>query len=241
MSIEKSNQPKVSALLWILSVVYIYLLLLSPPGQILPGEPIWAIQPQTLQELWNESVNFFFIVPILNLIGLKYLLAPSVHPWIEAQFNFAEAWMLMFLPLMLADKRTQGFPKVLIWGLAMFLTNTFLIPYMAVRAIKPQTVPEDKPSTGLVGRVFGVIGITIGVISLIWSIVARPEFGDLTARYEYFIDDLLHNRVTIAFCVDLLLFTLFQVVLLGAIEPPNSGKRWLRFIPFWGLAVWLLI
>lgn len=55
MSAENSHQPILSTLLWILSVVYIYVLLLSPSGQILPGEPIWAIQPQTLQELWNEQ------------------------------------------------------------------------------------------------------------------------------------------------------------------------------------------
>jgi hypothetical protein len=240
MSIEKSNQPKISALLWILSAAYIYLLLLSPPGQILPAEPIWAVQPETLQELWNESVNFFFVLPILNLMGIQSVIAPTVHPWIEAQFNFAEAWIFMFLPLLLADKRTKGFPKVLIWGLAMFLTNTFLCPYMAIRAIKPKAVTEE-PNKGLLARVFGVIGIIIGGIAIIWGIAARPEFGDLAARYEYFIDDLLNDRVTVAFCVDLLLFTIFQAVLLGEIEPPKSGKRWLRFIPFWGLAVWLLI
>ncbi|QYX31951.1 hypothetical protein [Sphaerospermopsis torques-reginae] len=241
MQVLQSKQPKVSALLWTLSAAYIYILLLSPPGQILPGEPIWAIQPQTLQELWNESINFFFILPVLNAVGIQSLLAPSVHPWIEAQFNFAEAWILMFLPLLLADQRSQGCPKVLIWGLAMFLTNTFLCPYMAVRAAKPQEVPQEKPSKGLIARVFGVIGIIIGGIALIWGTIARPEFGDLTARYQYFIDDLIHDRVTIAFCVDLLLFTVFQAVLIGEIEPPESGKRWLRFIPFWGLAVWLLI
>ncbi|TAE54575.1 MAG: hypothetical protein EAZ76_07535 [Nostocales cyanobacterium] len=241
MSQENSHQPKLSILLWILSVVYIYVLLLSPPGQILPGEPIWAIQPQTLQELWNESLNFFFLVPILNLIGIKSLLSPSVHPWIEAQFNFAEAWIFMFLPLLLADKRSQGLPKLLIWGLAMFLTNTFLIPYMATRAIKPKAELEEEPRKGLLARIFGIIGIIIGGIAIMWGIIARPEFGDLSTKYEYFIDNLQHNRVTIAFCVDLVLFTIFQTVLMGEIEPPHSGKRWLRFIPFLGLAVWLLI
>jgi hypothetical protein len=235
------KQPQVSALLWILSVAYIYLLLLSPPGQILPGEPIWAIQPQTLQELWNESVNFFFILPILNAIGIQSLLAPIVHPWIEAQFNFAEAWMLMFLPLLLADKRNQELPKFIIWFLSMFLTNTFLCPYMAIRAIKPQVSPEEKPNKDILARVFGGVGVIIGTLSLIWGIAARPEFGDLASRYEYFINDLQNNRVIIAFCVDLILFTVFQAILLGEIEPLSSGKRWLRFIPFWGLAIWLLI
>jgi hypothetical protein len=32
-----------------------------------------------------------------------------------------------------------------------------------------------------------------------------------------------------------------QAVLVGDIEPPESGKRWLRFVPFWGLAVWLVL
>jgi hypothetical protein len=241
-----SNQPQqqpqyqrlISWLFWLISAAYIYVLLLSPPQQILPGEPIWAIQPQTLQELWNQSVNFFFILPILNVLGIKAIPDAIAHPLLESLFNFALAWMFMFLPLLLADPRGYGLPKVLIWGLAMFLTNVFLCPYMAIRATKPPIAVGNK---NLLARVFGWIGLVIGIIALIWSILGRPEFGDISTRGQYFVQSLISDRMTIAFCVDLVFFTVFQAVLMGDIEPQGSNKRWLRFVPFWGLAVWLII
>lgn len=122
---EEQHANLVSILLWVLALIYIYVLLLSPSGQLLPGEPVWAIKPETIQEILNESINFFFILPILNLLGFHYIQAPVVHPWQQALFNFAEAWMFMFLPVMLADQKAHGLPKVLIWSLTMFLTNTF--------------------------------------------------------------------------------------------------------------------
>lgn len=238
---QEENQRLISGLLWILSATYVYLLLLSPPGQVLPGEPVWAIQPETLQEILNESINFFFILPILNAVGINYMQAAIAHPWVEALFNIAEAWIFMFLPLLLADPRGRGLPKLLIWSLSMFLTNTFLGPYMALRATTPQTDEEVKTTKGLIARVFGWTGLIVGTIGLIWSVVGRPEFGDFTERAKYFVEHLMRDRVTIAFCVDLVLFALFQAVLLGTIEPPGSQKRWLRFVPFWGLAAWLIL
>ena len=49
------------------------------------------------------------------------------------------------------------------------------------------------------------------------------------------------NRVTIAFCVDVVLFYIFQILLMGSLEPAGSPKRGLRFVPFWGLAAWLIL
>ncbi|MBT9316976.1 hypothetical protein [Leptothoe spongobia] len=45
-------QPKnwIFWLLWIATAMYVGLLLLSPPGW-LPGDPVWAIQPDTIQEI----------------------------------------------------------------------------------------------------------------------------------------------------------------------------------------------
>ncbi|KOR35762.1 MULTISPECIES: hypothetical protein [Planktothricoides] len=244
----QSNQPKPTATanrslaiaLWIFSAIYIYLLLLSPSQQLLPGEPIWDIQPETFTEIVNESINFFFILPFLNALGIHYMEAPVVHPSLEALFNFAEAWIFMFLPLLLADPRGQVMPKIIIWSLAMFLTNTFLAPYMAALTMSKPT-PETPMKKGLLARIFGWTGLIIGMISLIWTGFGRPEFGDLTARCQFFIHSLMIDRLTIAFCIDIILFGIFQAMLIGNIEPPGSGKRWLRFLPFWGLAIWLII
>ena len=235
------TQRGISIMLWVLSAAYTYFLLLSPPGQFVPGEPAWAIQPDTLQEVLDESINFFFILPILNAVGMTYMAAPTVHPATEALFNFALAWIFMFLPLLLADQRGRHLPKVPIWGMAMFLTNVFLGPYMALRAMAPLPQVQEKSQKGGLARVFGWTGLGVGAIALGCFFVGSPEFGGLTERLQYFGEHLMISRVTVAFCVDLVLFTIFQAVLLGAVEPSSSKARWLRFVPFWGLAIWLII
>lgn len=240
-STTEKRQPLLSKLLWLLSGTYIYLLLCSAPNYILPGEPFWAIQPETIKEVINESINFFFILPLLNLVGIHVMESPTVHPTIEAQFNFAEAWIFMFLPLLLADKRVRHFPKVALWSMAMFLTNVFLGPYMALRFNQPIPQEREEPNKGKLDRIFGWIGLMVGTIAIIWLFIGRPEFGDLTQRLHYFITQLKSSRVVIAFAVDLVLFAVFQIILMGAIIPPDNHQRWLRFIPFFGLAFWLII
>ena len=239
---KKPGQPLVSLFFWLLAAAYIYILLLSPPDQILPGEPAWAIQPDTLQEVLDESINFFFVLPILNAIGIHTMKAPTVHPVSEAFFNFAVGWMFMFLPLMLADRRGDSLPKVAIWGLGMFLTNAFLTPYMALRAAKPIPEEEDNNSKkGAIARVFGWIGLLVGTTAVAWFFIARPEFGGVSERLQYFVEQLTSQRLTFAFAVDLILFSIFQAILLGSVQPVGSKRRWLRFIPFWGLVAWLIL
>ncbi len=235
--IEKTDKRnrQLSQLLWGLVVLYVAVLLLSPPDQLLPGEPIWAIKPDTLTEVLAESLNFFFVLPILS--KLFNVSAPTVHPAAEAFFNFAEAWIFMFLPLMWLDQRGQNLPRVALWGAAMFLTNVFLLPYMAQRLVQPE-VSEESPEKGMLARSFGAVGLVVGTGAIAWLCLARPEFGPLADRGRYFWQQLTTDRVTIAFCVDLLLFWIFQIWLMGAVGSQIKSLRW---IPFWGLAVWLLI
>ena len=237
----QANQSWLALLLGIVAIAYIYILLLSPPGQLVPGEPVWAIRPETVQEILDESINFFFILPLLNAIGLPSMTAPIVHPVTEALFNFAEAWIFMFLPLLLTDLRGNPLPRVLTWGLSMFLTNVFLCPYMALRAAAPNIEVQASPLQPIWARVFGWTGLTVSLIAVFWFGIGRPEFGDLADRVHYFGEKIVSDRVTFAFCIDLILFALFQAILMGAVEPLQSRKRWLRFIPFWGLAVWLIV
>ncbi len=227
-----------SFVFWLMASAYIYVLLLSPPGQLVPGEPAWAMRPETIQEILNESLNFFLILPLLNLTGLHYIEAPTVHPILEALFNFAEAWIFMFLPLLLADRSTAHLPKILIWSMAMFGTNAVLTPYMALRYSAPIPPALEETDKGGLASIFGWIGLSVGIIALIWGFVGRPEFGDLAERMKYLVEQVMTDRVTLAFCVDLMLFSVFQALLLGAV---NSRIGWLRFVPFWGLAVWLIV
>ena len=226
-------------LLWAATIVYVGMLLLSPPGW-LPGEPVWAIQPETIQEILNESLNFFFILPLLNLLGFSYLPAPMVNPAMQGFFNLAEAWIFMFLPLMMMDKRSRHLPKMMFWGLAMFLTNVFLMPYMALRLRQPETQNEADKGM-LLDRFFGALGLTVGNLAIIWLCLNRPELGGVVSRFSYLGQQITHNRVTLAFAVDMALFWVFQIWLMGAIISPGAQVRALRFVPFWGLAIWLLL
>ncbi|MEO0456999.1 MAG: hypothetical protein AAF152_10535 [Cyanobacteria bacterium P01_A01_bin.114] len=238
--LQSRSETFVSRLLITLTAAYVFCLLLSPPGW-LPGEPIWAIRPETIQEILDESINFFFVLPILNQLGIHLMEAPVVHPAMEAFFNLAEAWIFMFLPLLLLDPRGGGLPRVSIWGAAMFLTNVFLMPYMALR-LGQQSEPQNKPpgKKPIWVNVFGWIGLGVGAIALYWFGWAFPEFGSFWDRAIYLGQQVAGSRVTLAFCVDLVLFGVFQSILMGAAIPTGSPLRWLRFIPFWGLALWLI-
>ncbi len=229
----------ISSALWLLWVVYMGLLFLSPSGWIVPGDPPWGIQPETIQELINESIDFFFIASLFDAIAPFDLQIPWVHPVSEALFNFALAWMFAFLPLLLADRLGDRLPKRLIWVAAMFLTNVFLLPYMALR--QESSDPEPPVFEKKYWRSLGWISLVVGTVAIVWGCFAHPEVGNLTARVAYFGELVRHDRVTVAFCVDLLLFWIFQVILLRSIAPCDRPRRWLHFLPFWGAIEWILL
>lgn len=235
-------KPKnwISWLLWTTTALYIGLLLLSP-SDWLPGDPLWAIQPNTIQEILDESLNFFFILPLLNLLGISYLQAPTLNPAALGFFNLAEAWIFMFLPLMLIDERSQHLPRMLLWTLAMFLTNVFLMPYMALRLKETGSESHSVPSRGILARLFGALGLTVGNLAVVWFCFNRPELGGVLSRFDYLGQQILTNRVTLAFMVDITLFWVFQIWLMGSIIPMGERLRLLRFIPFWGLGLWLVL
>ena len=235
---SKLSHAWLVGLLWVATLAYVGLLLLSPPSW-LPGEPVWAIQPETIKEILDESLNFFFILPMLNLVGVSYLQAPTVNPAAQGFFNLAEAWIFMFLPLIMIDKRSQHLPKLMFWGMAMFLTNVFLMPYMALRLGQPES--EDIPAKRTWARLFGAVGLTVGNLAVVWFCFNRPELGNILTRFGYLGQQIIHNRVTLAFGVDMVLFWIFQTWLMGALIPKGERGRAMRFIPFWGLAIWLLI
>eukprot|EP00252_Welwitschia_mirabilis_P014704 TRINITY_DN3246_c0_g1_i3.p1 TRINITY_DN3246_c0_g1~~TRINITY_DN3246_c0_g1_i3.p1 ORF type:complete len:172 (-),score=19.08 TRINITY_DN3246_c0_g1_i3:32-547(-) len=92
---EKRNQKALQVALWVLESVYVCWLFLLPYA---PGDPVWAIKPETISVLLDLSLNFFFILPIANTVGLHFMEAPILHPTTEALFNFVIGWTLMFAP-----------------------------------------------------------------------------------------------------------------------------------------------
>lgn len=51
------------AILWTVEGVYVLWLFLLPYA---PGDPVWAISSETVNDLVGLSLNFFFILPLLN-------------------------------------------------------------------------------------------------------------------------------------------------------------------------------
>ncbi len=92
-----------------------------------------------------------------------------------------------------------------------FLTNVFYIPYLALRAA-PEPLPDQQqqqqgaralpppppPNNPLPGwaPAFGGTAVAVGLFSLGWAAVARPEYGDLADRVSYAVQQFNTNRVS---------------------------------------------
>ena len=61
------TNPWAGRFLWSVAAAYVSWLILSPPNLLAPGEPIWAIRPETLKEVVDESINFFYVVSFCRL------------------------------------------------------------------------------------------------------------------------------------------------------------------------------
>ncbi|PSR91183.1 Monocarboxylate transporter 6 like [Actinidia chinensis var. chinensis] len=239
-------------ILWIAEGVYILWLFLLPYA---PGDPVWAISSDTVNSLVGLSLNFFFILPLMNSVGINLIEAPVLHPVAEGLFNFVIGWTFMFAPLLFTDNKRDRYKGSLdvLWGFQMFLTNTFLIPYMAIRLNEPnaQNTPRRPSQLGSVmtngARFVGLIGGAICLISTLWALYGRPDgnFGGVSGRLKFLLSYLGSERLAYAFIWDICLYIIFQPWLIGDniqnVEKSKVGLvNYLRFVPVVGLVVYLL-
>ena len=272
-SSDNNNALEIAGL-WAAAAAYWYVLLLSPPFSPVPGYPGWAITPESLQDVINSSVQFFFILQGMNEAGITFAgLATDfpVQPETLGVFNFAEAFVFMLFPVLLMDKTKLGKEKggdlktTTFWSISMFLTNATLLPYFATRAksigenrkenetsayvsddagvinedAKTREVREGKK--GLLSKGFGVYGLLVGVYSLWYfanGYVPSGEERDLAERWAYYVQTLHEDRVSVAFTCDIVLFYLWQIYFTKKVDPKCSAVD--RFLPFFGLAGWLI-
>ncbi|XP_030491639.2 uncharacterized protein LOC115707740 [Cannabis sativa] len=241
-------------LLWVAEGVYILWLFLLPYA---PGDPVWAISSDTVNSLLGLSLNFFFILPLMNSVGIHLLEAPVLHPMSEGLFNFVIGWTFMFAPLLFTDRKRDRYKGSLdvLWGFQMFLTNTFLIPYMAIRlneAESDDTRNQNKLSQlgSVMTRGASVVGLTGGVVCLVstlWALFGRMDgdFGGIAERWEFLISYLGSERLAYAFIWDIALYTIFQPWLIGEnLQNVQQSKlgivNLLRFVPVVGLIAYLV-
>eukprot|EP00850_Spirogloea_muscicola_P018263 SM000165S02224 [mRNA] locus=s165:318859:321054:- [translate_table: standard] len=248
--------PAVQAGLWALLGIYTLWLLVLPYA---PGNPAWATTPETIDSLKGLSLNFFFVLPAANWVGLHALEAPVLHPVDEGLFNFVNAWSLMFGPLIFKDKRrgaSRGLAQSL-WIGQMFLTNLFLIPYMALRLNKPEPPSQSESASPFVAlgqavasqsTAIGLVGGVIGIISVTWAIFLRSseQFGGPAERLSYFLEYLATDRTAYAFIWDLVLYSLFQAWFVldftNLLPAARDRQLWRRVgcVPYFGLAAMLI-
>ncbi|GAB1538902.1 hypothetical protein NUACC21_15660 [Scytonema sp. NUACC21] len=233
-----TSKPVSRIFLWSAWIIYVGYLLLS---DLPPGLSVLHIQPETLQEALDLSLNFWFVMPILSPST-----APVINPALEGLFNIVITWGLLFWGF-LVDGRNQRFPIVpFLIGTAL-LTNVFYLPWLAIR--RPDTQPPKDSLNTLEkiaeSRTFPLVLTTVVVASIAWAILARPEFGNLTVRWNSLIEILSTDRLAYSFAIDFLVFWIFQSWLV----PDDMARRqwndrttlWIaRLIPFIGLVVYLL-
>ncbi|BFG17020.1 hypothetical protein CerSpe_032940 [Prunus speciosa] len=253
VQLENDGSERVlQIVLWVAEAVYILWLFLLPYA---PGDPVWAISSDTVNSLVGLSLNFFFILPLLNSVTAGLINAPILHPMSEGLFNFVIGWTFMFAPLLFTDRKRDRYKGSLdvFWGFQMFLTNTFLIPYMAIRLNEAESdyTPSKRSQLGSVmtngAPIVGLVGGAICLISALWALFGRMDgnFGSISDRWEFLISYLGSERLAYAFIWDIGLYTVFQPWLIGEnLQNVQSSKigivNYLRFVPVVGLVAYLV-
>lgn len=223
--------------LWGAWVGYVgYLLLSEGP----PGDSLLHTRPETLHTAIALSLNFWFVTPLL----FPHL-APVIHPALEGLFNLVVAWGLLFWGFAV-DGRHQRVPILPFLLGTAFLTNVFYLPWLAIR--RPQSEPPQLPLSPLerLGESRGWPLTLLGVlcVSFLWGAVARPEFGDLSARWSALVALVQRDRLAYSFVVDCVVFWVFQGWLvkddMARRRWQNSTMLWVaRLVPFVGLVIYL--
>jgi hypothetical protein len=214
-----------------------------PLPDFIPMIPGWPPSDQDLVPVIEDSVHFFYISDALNAFsGDSASVAEQLPQLRLAFFNFAEAWVFAFLPILLSDEKRLPVPVVLgVWLGALGLTNAFLAPYLALR----QVFMKDGDGSGKKSIESNALNVGFGAI--ITLVVGFASFQTIlttaTAPSEWidFLNLVKTDRTYLAFAVDLFLFSCFQKVLLDDLKSqnPSSDERDLDGIPFIGLLLWL--
>ena len=123
----------------------------------------------------------------------------------------------------------------------MFLTNAVMMSYLCKRELTledrradPET-PKEAGRHALLSKAFGATGGAMGAFCLWWTLAARPELGgDIQARVEHLQYLLGNDRVAFAFAADMVIYSAWQVILIGELDKQRgrAAPAWMRYTPF---------
>ena len=140
---------------------------------LLPGNSALHTEPETIAEALNLSLNFWFVLPTLIPS-----IAPVVDPSLEALFNVLIAWALCFFGFAI-DERENEYPGGMLPYLtgALFLTNVFFLPMLALRSPKAQpsgdtTTLQRLGESRLAAFAFGIV---VPLLAVYWFGFGRAD------------------------------------------------------------------
>lgn len=220
-----------------IAFLYWYLLVLGaaaqanglPVPEFVPMTPGWPASEQDFQPVIEDSFHFFYLSELLGNES-----APQVQPVRLAIFNLVEAWVFGLLPALWKDPKRLSRPILLgSWlVLGINLTNAFLAPYLMITEAKRTMLQKNIPKNRIVSQVFGVI--SAAVVSFALFQVATVA---TTADWNEFGELVKTDRSYLAFCVDPILLSAFQPIILSRTR--NGANEPLDYVPFVGLIGWL--
>ena len=241
-----SGPPPIrAATTWAAWAAYMGIVLFSEGG-IAPGNSALHTEPETIAEALNLSLNFWFVLPTLIPS-----IAPVVDPSLEALFNVLIAWALCFFGFAI-DERENEYPGGMLPYLtgALFLTNVFFLPMIALRSPKAQpsgdtTALQRLGESRLAAFAFGIV---VPLLAVCWFGFGRADAFEpgFEARWASLTQLVGTDRLAFSFAADLFVFALFQGVLVPSdaerrgVDANAPGALAARFVPFFGLVAWLL-
>lgn len=215
-----------------------------------------------LQEAFNLSLNFGYIVPLVFPNS-----APVIHPVLEALFHIVIAWAFLLTGFAAHDmlNRTSKPPIQPFLIAALFFTNIVYLPYLALRSPSAsdttsadtnllQSNPPSEKSQSVFIRLgesplVPILSVVLLAVSIPWAFFARPEFGPIATRFTSFVNLTTNSDIlSYSFVVDSMVFVLFQAAL---VDNDAHRRSWssqktrdqailiAKFVPFLGLAFYL--
>lgn len=254
------NLPQIPpvAILITASVAYWYFLVFGAAAHenglwvpdFIPLVPGWPPSDADLAPVIEDSVHFFYISDALGVLsspGAEVVgdavgqTPPPPPPLRLAFFNLAEAWVFLFLPVLLTDRKRLPVPIVIgMWIGALGLTNAFLMPYLAFREVLGTASDTDD------GEGDSVDDAAQSILSSAFGVVATAVVGwaafqvgteSTVEQWTEFGNLVVSDRTYLAFAIDLVIFAVTQKFLLAQVSPTSNKP--IYGVPFVGLIAWL--
>jgi len=209
-----------------------------PVPDFIPMTPGWPATDADLAPVLEDSYHFFYLSELLHNEDAPYVIPPRL-----AVFNGVEAWIFAMLPALWKDTERRLPRPVLLASwllLGINLTNAFLAPYLTITELRSSLDPKRAAAAVTTSnsflsvafpRVFGVIASAVVCYALYQS-TAVATASDWTEFWELVKVD----RSYLAFCVDPVLFAMFQPLILARVKPKLDA---IDYVPFVGLVAWL--